>query len=66
LSTAGDVLLFEANATMAVKPPDADERWEYRRAVERIFAANVYGGEAAIMDSEKAPPVLRGMQYAHD
>jgi glutamate/tyrosine decarboxylase-like PLP-dependent enzyme len=40
LTAAGDVLLFEANATMVVNPPDADERWAYRRpAVERIFAA---------------------------
>jgi tetratricopeptide (TPR) repeat protein len=40
LSGAGDVLLFEANATMVVNPPEADERWAYRRpAVERIFAA---------------------------
>jgi aromatic-L-amino-acid decarboxylase len=40
LSAAGDVLLFEANATMVVNPPEADERWAYRRpAVERIFAA---------------------------
>jgi hypothetical protein len=40
LSAGGDVLLFEANATMVVNPPEADERWAYRRpAVERIFAA---------------------------
>ena len=40
LNAAGDVLLFEANATMVVNPPEADERWAYRRpAVERIFAA---------------------------
>lgn len=40
LSPAGDVLLFEANATMVVNPPEPDERWAYRRpAVERIFAA---------------------------
>jgi Tetratricopeptide repeat len=32
LSPAGDVLLFEANATMVVNPPDLDERWSYRRA----------------------------------
>ena len=32
LSPAGDVLLFEANATMVVNPPDVDERWAYRRA----------------------------------
>jgi hypothetical protein len=36
----GEVLLFEANATMVVNPPDADPRWDYRRApVERILAA---------------------------
>jgi glutathione synthase/RimK-type ligase-like ATP-grasp enzyme len=40
LSPAGDLLLFEANATMVVNPPEPDERWDYRRpAVERIFAA---------------------------
>jgi hypothetical protein len=40
LSPAGDLLLFEANATMVVNPPDPGERWAYRRpAVERIFAA---------------------------
>jgi hypothetical protein len=32
LNAAGDVLLFEANATMIVNPPDPDERWAYRRA----------------------------------
>ncbi len=40
LSPDGDLLLFEANATMVVNPPEPDERWAYRRpAVERIFAA---------------------------
>jgi glutathione synthase/RimK-type ligase-like ATP-grasp enzyme len=40
LSSAGDLLLFEANATMVVNPPEPDERWAYRRpAVERIFSA---------------------------
>jgi glutamate/tyrosine decarboxylase-like PLP-dependent enzyme len=40
LSSTGDLLLFEANATMVVNPPEPDERWAYRRpAVERIFAA---------------------------
>ena len=47
LSPAGEVLLFEANATMVVNPPDADPRWDYRRgpvqaaldaAREMIFA----------------------------
>jgi tetratricopeptide (TPR) repeat protein len=31
LNERGEVLLFEANATMAVDPPDADTRWDYRR-----------------------------------
>jgi glutathione synthase/RimK-type ligase-like ATP-grasp enzyme len=40
LSATGDVLLFEANATMVVNAPEPGERWDYRRpAVERIFAA---------------------------
>jgi glutamate/tyrosine decarboxylase-like PLP-dependent enzyme/glutathione synthase/RimK-type ligase-like ATP-grasp enzyme len=40
LSPTGDLLLFEANATMVVNPPEPDERWSYRRpSVERIFAA---------------------------
>jgi len=40
LSSSGDLLLFEANATMVVNPPEPDQRWAYRRpAVERIFNA---------------------------
>ena len=40
LNQQGDVLLFEANATMVVQQPDSDERWDYRRtAVEQIHAA---------------------------
>jgi glutamate/tyrosine decarboxylase-like PLP-dependent enzyme len=40
LSDTGDLLLFEANATMVVNPPEPGEQWAYRRpAVERIFAA---------------------------
>lgn len=40
LSANGDVLAFEANATMAVYPPDADPRFAYRREpVERAIAA---------------------------
>jgi len=40
LSDTGDLLLFEANSTMVVNPPEPDERWAYRRpAVERVFAA---------------------------
>jgi glutathione synthase/RimK-type ligase-like ATP-grasp enzyme len=32
LGPDGDLLLFEANATMVIASPDADERWAYRRA----------------------------------
>lgn len=40
IDPAGDVLLFEANATMVVNPPDPDERWAYRRgAVTAILDA---------------------------
>jgi hypothetical protein len=40
LADDGAVLLFEANATMVVNPPDPDPRWDYRRApVNHILAA---------------------------
>lgn len=40
LNHDGEVLLFEANATMIVQQPDEGEHWDYRRpAVERIHAA---------------------------
>jgi hypothetical protein len=36
----GEILLFEANATMVVQHPDEDELWDYRRsAVDRIHEA---------------------------
>ena len=42
LSPNGDLLLFEANATMVIAVPDADERWAYRReAIGRIIDAVV-------------------------
>ena len=28
----GSLLLFEANATMVINPPDPDPMWDYRRA----------------------------------
>jgi hypothetical protein len=38
----GELLLFEANATMVIAVPDADERWAYRReAIQRIIDAVV-------------------------
>jgi aromatic-L-amino-acid/L-tryptophan decarboxylase len=40
LNQDGEILLFEANATMVVEQPDGDPCWDYRRAaVERIHAA---------------------------
>ncbi|MGA9640635.1 MAG: hypothetical protein WBQ72_04515 [Terriglobales bacterium] len=40
LNAKGEVLLFEANATMVVNPPEPDERWNYRLpAVRRIHTA---------------------------
>jgi tetratricopeptide (TPR) repeat protein len=40
LNQQGEILLFEANATMVVEQPNADVRWDYRRAaVERIHLA---------------------------
>jgi len=31
VDSAGDVLLFEANATMVINPPEPDAMWDYRR-----------------------------------
>ncbi len=40
LNEAGEILLFEANATMVVEQPNGDPRWDYRReAVGRIQTA---------------------------
>jgi glutathione synthase/RimK-type ligase-like ATP-grasp enzyme/lipoprotein NlpI len=42
LGANGDLLLFEANATMVIAVPDADERWAYRRkAISQIIDAVV-------------------------
>jgi glutathione synthase/RimK-type ligase-like ATP-grasp enzyme len=35
LDGQGRVVLFEANATMVILPPDADPRWDYRRPAIR-------------------------------
>ncbi len=51
LNAEGDVLLFEANATMTVLPPERDRRWDYRRAaVERVEDAV----RKMLLDSAKA------------
>ena len=40
LNAEHEILLFEANATMVVNPPDPDKCWDYRRqAVARIHRA---------------------------
>ena len=40
LGANGDVLIYEANATMNVPPPEAGEMWDYRRAAtQRITDA---------------------------
>jgi aromatic-L-amino-acid/L-tryptophan decarboxylase len=40
LNQQRQILLFEANATMAIVSPNADHRWDYRRpAINKIFEA---------------------------
>jgi len=40
IDSQGNLLLFEANATMVILPPAVDSRWDYRRpAVERVCRA---------------------------
>jgi glutathione synthase/RimK-type ligase-like ATP-grasp enzyme len=40
LNAEGEIVLFEANASMVVYAPDPDARWDYRRpAVQRILDA---------------------------
>ena len=40
VNAEGDILFFEANATMVMVPLTADEKWDYRRqAFEDVFAA---------------------------
>ena len=42
LSADGDLLLFEANATMVLARPSDDPRWAYRRgAIDRVLDAVV-------------------------
>ncbi|HEY5065597.1 MAG TPA: tetratricopeptide repeat protein [Xanthobacteraceae bacterium] len=40
VNAQGDILFFEANATMVMVPLAADEKWDYRRqAFDNVFAA---------------------------
>ena len=52
LNADGDLLLFEANATMVIAPPDRDERWTYRRAA---IGAILDAAVAMIMWKSKQP-----------
>lgn len=64
LGADGKILLFEANATMAVHPPDADERWAYRRQpVARILDAvtAMMTGRAAPSDLHATPALAAGI-----
>jgi hypothetical protein len=40
LGPNGEILIFEANATMVINPPEPDTRWDYRREpVQRVLDA---------------------------
>ena len=54
LNSDGDVLLFEANATMTVLPPERDQRWDYRRG-----AVHNIEGAVRKMLVDKARPLQR-------
>lgn len=41
IDLAGNVVVFEANATMAVYPPAAQERWAYRQSAYQTIVAAV-------------------------
>jgi glutathione synthase/RimK-type ligase-like ATP-grasp enzyme len=41
IDSAGNVVVFEANATMAVYPPAAQERWTYRQSAYQAIVAAV-------------------------
>ena len=52
LGPDGEVLLFEANATMNIIPPDASAQWDYRRpAIERAQTA----ARSLLVDRAQAP-----------
>lgn len=58
LSTKGEVLFFEANATMVVNPPDPDERWSYRLpAYKRVFEAV----QAMLLKRSQGTSSLKGL-----
>ena len=60
LDADGALLLFEANATMAVVQPDADPIWDYRRAA----VAAVWQARAAMLWRRLADPARRRREAA--
>jgi len=67
LSPERDIVVFEANATMVVYPPERDPRWDYRRAaVERIDAAvrQMLLAKALPRESPGAQPAPRAVHAA--
>ncbi|MDB5603254.1 MAG: Tetratricopeptide repeat-containing protein [Bradyrhizobium sp.] len=58
LGPHGDLLLFEANATMVIAPLDPDERWAYRRAAIGTILDAV--GAMIIQKSTEAPQSSSG------
>jgi len=61
LNESGEVLLFEANATMTVVPPGRERRWDYRRAavqrvedaVRKMLTDKARESQAMAVDSQK-------------
>jgi glutathione synthase/RimK-type ligase-like ATP-grasp enzyme len=64
ISAGGDLLLFEANATMVIAPLSEDERWAYRRdAIGKILdavAAMIMARSAAAKQRDQAQTKPRG------
>ena len=63
VNTAGEILLFEANATMVMVPLTTDEKWDYRRpAFDDVFAAirrMLMDRAGAAADGERPSELLR-------
>ena len=56
VNTDGDILLFEANATMVMVPLTPDPKWDYRRpAFDRVFA----GIRSMLMGRAAVPGIAR-------
>jgi glutathione synthase/RimK-type ligase-like ATP-grasp enzyme len=56
LGPDGALLFFEANATMTITPPEADEIWDYRRAP---IARALEAAKAMLLNRAAAAAILR-------